>query len=684
MADYTPITNLRGPAARITAFTAKSVPAASPAVARMTGPDQNRQIEVDVPRGLPGVNALDNDAAVATYLAAPDSNSRQAADKLFKRDISPYSFGAIGNGTTDDTAAVIAAAAAARDAGVTLYIPFGTFRLTARVDVFGDIRCDGRFVAAENSAGSIRLARASTPTILTPSSLTGLTAGSTQIGGLGGSLGTIVLTSTERLINRDSAANPYYTKTETVAVVDSNGTVSPPIESTYDLAQVSVTFHPVDASTTASKITFTVDGAVAGTSDNRVSVYRSNVTLEDPTVINSTVHAATSAIRIQDAATISVIRPIITGFTRDGAGYGIAAYNTVDINVFDANITRCRHALSGRHTKKITAVRGTYEGGIDNHWNLGLILDGVSSIARSGGTHIAIAGRDVIARGNCNFYGGRNVVGIRLDTPELGGELTIVDCTWWPEASAQPWMVGYSSLSRTLFDFGRTVLSPDVTRLQRIKINNMAPWDMRLINIGGNLLFNRKYWRKVIIDDVEVINPGALWAYVDSKTNLYHPGETVASDVLVRNVKFPNVASSFAVYIGDTEDAAGGGKFNVRIEKCDGVRVSWPEMAMGVVAMEGGELLQWIRSSTSAQLPATAGTVAPGDYSLTGVNVAGTVFNGRTEIDFRLCRMSGAIASTTLAINDRVKSYDNNRHAVGVTGAPTRANGYRNPAYYSA
>lgn len=83
--DYVPLTNLRGPAARIASFTAKTVPADQPAAARMMGPDQNREIEVDVPRGLPGVNAVENDAAVATYLSAPDSETYQAAAGSFTR-----------------------------------------------------------------------------------------------------------------------------------------------------------------------------------------------------------------------------------------------------------------------------------------------------------------------------------------------------------------------------------------------------------------------------------------------------------------------------------------------------------------------------------------------------------------------------------------------------------------------
>lgn len=82
MADVTPITNLRGPAARITDVTAEAVPAGADAEVVMTGPDQNRQFAFKVPRGLPGVNAIENDEAVATYVAGADTDTRAALDAV--------------------------------------------------------------------------------------------------------------------------------------------------------------------------------------------------------------------------------------------------------------------------------------------------------------------------------------------------------------------------------------------------------------------------------------------------------------------------------------------------------------------------------------------------------------------------------------------------------------------------
>lgn len=68
-----PITNLRGPAARISQVTAEAVPADQPAEVVMTGLDQDRKFHFKNPRGLPGVNAVENDTAVAAYIDTVDS-----------------------------------------------------------------------------------------------------------------------------------------------------------------------------------------------------------------------------------------------------------------------------------------------------------------------------------------------------------------------------------------------------------------------------------------------------------------------------------------------------------------------------------------------------------------------------------------------------------------------------------
>lgn len=78
MADYTPLTSLRGPAARIVEVTAETIPAGQAPEVIMDGPDQGRTFHFKVERGLPGVNAVENDAAVATYISATDTDTRAA------------------------------------------------------------------------------------------------------------------------------------------------------------------------------------------------------------------------------------------------------------------------------------------------------------------------------------------------------------------------------------------------------------------------------------------------------------------------------------------------------------------------------------------------------------------------------------------------------------------------------
>lgn len=127
MATEKTITNLRGPAARIVAVSAKTVPADAPAAVRQSGPDQGREFEFDIPRGLPGANAIANDEANATYTRATDSATFAALSDTMGRGVSVKTFGAKGDGVTNDTAAVVAAEAAAAALGASLWFPAGVY-----------------------------------------------------------------------------------------------------------------------------------------------------------------------------------------------------------------------------------------------------------------------------------------------------------------------------------------------------------------------------------------------------------------------------------------------------------------------------------------------------------------------------------------------------------------------------
>ncbi|MEI3845309.1 MULTISPECIES: SGNH/GDSL hydrolase family protein [unclassified Microbacterium] len=94
MADiYPELTNIRGPAARITSVTAESVPADQAASVVMSGPDQNRHFHFRTPRGLPGVNAVAADSATATYVGQTDTETYAAvANRMeeYRRTVPAY------------------------------------------------------------------------------------------------------------------------------------------------------------------------------------------------------------------------------------------------------------------------------------------------------------------------------------------------------------------------------------------------------------------------------------------------------------------------------------------------------------------------------------------------------------------------------------------------------------------
>lgn len=108
--------------------TAVSVPAGDPAEVSLSGPESAKVANFKIPRGLPGVNALENDAAVAAYIAATDSDTRSALEGVFiQKDALVFNaadHGVVGDGTADDTATMQALIDQVPD-GATIVAPPG-------------------------------------------------------------------------------------------------------------------------------------------------------------------------------------------------------------------------------------------------------------------------------------------------------------------------------------------------------------------------------------------------------------------------------------------------------------------------------------------------------------------------------------------------------------------------------
>ena len=120
-----------GPAGTIASADAESVPASENAAVIMSGSSEVKHAHFKIPRGLPGVNAVANDTATATYVATPDSETRGALDAEYARKgsqpVSAADFGLVYDGVTNVTAQILAAADAAAASSGVLVIPPGDF-----------------------------------------------------------------------------------------------------------------------------------------------------------------------------------------------------------------------------------------------------------------------------------------------------------------------------------------------------------------------------------------------------------------------------------------------------------------------------------------------------------------------------------------------------------------------------
>jgi hypothetical protein len=96
--------------------------------------DRGQVLNIEVPRGLPGVNAVPTDDAVATLLGAADSQTGGYAAARFARTWNVVGAGIDPTGAADSTTAINAIFAAASP-GDTIIFPPGTYRKTAQTNV---------------------------------------------------------------------------------------------------------------------------------------------------------------------------------------------------------------------------------------------------------------------------------------------------------------------------------------------------------------------------------------------------------------------------------------------------------------------------------------------------------------------------------------------------------------------
>lgn len=131
---------------------ASSLAADKPASVSMSGPESNRSVHFGIPRGMPGVNAVANDEATATYIRGTDTNTGNALFQTVE-SLSLYDlrrFLEPGEEMPSDITSLMRTARAAAIEGhartgapVQIYIPAGDYILSGDIEVASGVGVRG-------------------------------------------------------------------------------------------------------------------------------------------------------------------------------------------------------------------------------------------------------------------------------------------------------------------------------------------------------------------------------------------------------------------------------------------------------------------------------------------------------------------------------------------------------------
>lgn len=580
--------------------------------------------------------------------------------------------GVILDGTTDNQTAMQAAADKARALGRALYVPAGDVWWSGEVKLYTSSRWDGTMVVKSAAPSKLTIARALAAVDITPSALGGLTAGSSKVTGAGGQTGTLMLYSTDELIKRDGDGSPYLK--QEVSVIGEEGRVVPPIAHTYDVSKLATArVHPIEPPVTVTGLTVQVTGTGSAGTDAYVQVERDNVTLDGFSAFSPTAADPAIALSIRECVGVRVERPVIEGFKRLDLGYGIFPSLAASVEIVQPQIVRCRYTITNTYAKDITVKGGVLAGTADAHWCDGITFEGTEIMVGSGESCVQVAGSDLTVQ-RCVMSGGRNMVGIREDTPELKGALTIRDTTWLPGSHPTVWAVGGANLNNgSAFDFGRTLTLPSSLTIDGLTIITAGTTGFVRVLSDTTRSWSRTNWGRVQLSRIAHSSGPALFSAATYELS----GRAAGSPPLSLTVRECDFTASVTdhVYLSNTGEAAAGARLSVI--DCVGTLIKMPEVGVASLLVRGGTLAQLYRTATA---------VAPslGQIVLDGVEATALAVSGLFEWDLRGVTWSGAATSSNKTMDGRTRSITGGiLRRVGSTGSPTQADGYKSATYYA-
>lgn len=365
--------------------------------------------------------------------------------------VSVRTFGAVGDGITDDSAAFSAWAAYVFATGREWSIPAGRYVVdaVAPLKFRSSGSCAGTvLIPKTNQTTRFEFARDTAGTVLSTNGWFALTRGASDVNALNAAGKTLYLLSTEVQIERIGSGGAPYLKQEFIRC-QHGGSFSTPLVNTYNsLANLTVTAHDPSRPIIVNGLRIELTDAIGGTEAARgyIVVQRDNVTLNDPMVVDlNPAEPKPVAIEVGYCANAILNRPVVRGFDYIGLGYGVLASTTIGLTINSADIQGCRHAYAAAFDVDTTINGGLFSRIIDSHWTDRFVANNPHVYARPGESAFEFAGSDVTLNDPV-VTGGRNLLGIRVDTPSLGGRVAVRNPKIFTRGEpGYYWCFGYSS-----------------------------------------------------------------------------------------------------------------------------------------------------------------------------------------------------------------------------------------------
>lgn len=365
---------------------------------------------------------------VDDVVSAVNSLETNKAEEKYKNTINIIDRGAVpdwdGNSGTDNGNVIQNVADEAEKDGKSIFIPKGRFFIDKELSFYTDVICEGEIIVKSDSANitnAVEFVPSVNPINVDPFSLGGLEKLSTQITGLPNGFrgATLVITSSEPLINRHGSTIPYY-KNDTQMIVNNNGGILPALDQSYtDKGLMNVKIKPQEKPINVWNLNITFVGDTQ-TEKQGIRILRSGVSLHRPVVNNeSNLFQLRQTISLDECVSTTLNSVITNGAQHNGLGYGILTGNTAFTTLNDCHLNDARHAVTGRHSKVVRINGGSFNRVVDCHWGNDFVIDGavITGSIQYAGTDITVI--------NSTFYECNGIVIYRTDTPYIAGKVTL-------------------------------------------------------------------------------------------------------------------------------------------------------------------------------------------------------------------------------------------------------------------